>query len=117
MGEDTPWLAILLSKSFEAWIAIVVGILYVWYKSGATTRIGKAIEAGISGLISLSLGPDVILITGYPPTVVHFVIAVFGFLALDVCSSIVSDKTELARIGREFVRRWLGLGKDSGDKG
>lgn len=113
--SDDPynWLQLMTSKSPESWISIVGGTLYVWLKSGNATRLGRAIEAGISGLISISLGPDIIGVTGYPAALVYFVVAVFGFLVLDVSTSIVSDKEELKSILKSFINRWI-LGKGKG---
>lgn len=114
MSDDsTFWLQILAAKSFEAWLAILGGVAYVWYKSGALTRLGKAMEAGISGVMSMALGPDLIKASGYPPTLVHFLIAVGGFLVLDFGTSFFSDKAELTAIARDFIRKWLRIDKAS----
>lgn len=116
--SDDPynWFSIISSKSPESWLSIIGGTLYVWIKSGNASRLGQAVEAGISGLISISIGPDIVNVTGYPPALVYFVVAVFGFLVLDVTSSIVSDKEELKAMTKSFIRRKLGIGKSSGDK-
>lgn len=115
-NEPSTWVQLLAAKSPEAWISIITGAFYVWYRSGAVSRIGKAVEAGLSGLISVALGPDIVAVTGYPPVVVHFVVAVFGFLVLDVATSIFSDKTELVAMAKSFLRAWLKIDKDSGDR-
>lgn len=113
--SDDPynWLQIIASKSYESWISIIGGTLYVWHRSGNATRLGQAVEAGISGLISISLGPDIINVTGYPAALIYFVVAVFGFLVLDVLTSIVSDKDELKVMMKAFIDRWI-LGKGKG---
>ena len=114
--EPSIWAQILAAKSPEAWISIITGAFYVWYRSGTLSRIGKAVEAGISGLISIALGPDIVAVTGYPPVVVHFVVAVFGFLVLDIFTSVFSDKTELVSMTKSFLRTWLKIDKDSEDR-
>lgn len=114
--EPSIWAQILAAKTPEAWISIITGAFYVWYRSGAMSRVGKAVEAGISGLISVALGPDIVAVTGYPAVVVHFVVAVFGFLVLDVATSIFSDKTELVAMAKSFLRAWLKIDKDSEDR-
>ena len=114
--EPSIWAQILAAKSPEAWISIITGAFYVWYRSEAMSRVGKAVEAGISGLISVALGPDIVAVTGYPAVVVHFVVAVFGFLVLDVATSIFSDKTELVAMAKSFLRAWLKIDKDSEDR-
>lgn len=113
--EYSLWTELLLAKSPEAWLSIIGGSAYVFYRSGAMSHLAKAFEAGISGVISMALGPDIIAVTGYPPVLVYFTVSVFGFLVLDVASSIVSDKTELASIAKHFIRRRLGMRDDSGD--
>lgn len=117
MSDTAYWLKLILAKSPEAWFSIIGGSAYVWYRSGALSRFGRACEAGISGLISLALGPDISVVTGYPPVFVHFAIAVFGFLILDVFTSVISDKTELKNIVMAFIRKWVGVPKDPKDKG
>ena len=114
--EPSIWAQILAAKSPEAWISIITGAFYVWYRSGTLSRIGKAVEAGISGLISIALGPDIVAVTGYPPVVVHFVVAVFGFLVLDISTSVFSDKIELVSMTKSFLRTWLKIDKDSEDR-
>lgn len=113
--EPSLWFQLLSTKSPEAWIAVIVGSAYVFYRSGAGSKAGKAVEAGISGLISVALGPDIVAGTGYPPVVVHFTIAVLGFAALDLVTSIASDKKELGSMGKEFLRYWLGINKGDGN--
>lgn len=103
------WELLITAKPAEAWLAIMGGAAYVWHKSGNITRFGKSVEAGISGLISVGLGEDVIQVTGYPPAIVHFVIAVFSFAILDFSMSMFADKEELAVAMRAFLYRWLGI--------
>lgn len=99
----------LASKAPEAWIAILGGAAYVWHKSGKITRKERAIEAGIAAIISIALGEDVVVVTGYPPALVHFVIAVFSFAILDFTSSMFADKEELSAAIRAFFYKWLGI--------
>lgn len=103
------WELLFTAKSPESWLAIMGGTAYVWHKSGHITRFGKSIEAGISGLISISLGEDIIEVTGYPPALVHFVIAVFSFAVLDFSMSMFADKEELTAAMRAFFYKWLGI--------
>lgn len=113
--EPTIWVELLMAKTPEAWMSIFGGSAYVWYRSGALSQLARAVEAGISGIIAMAIGPDIIAVTGYPPVLVYFTVSVFGFLVLDVASSIVSDKTELAAIAKHFIRSKLGMRDDSGD--
>lgn len=100
------------SRSPSAWFAIITGVLYVWYKSGSQTRLGRAIEAGISGLVSLALAPEFSAMTGYPPVLVHFCLAAMGFLLLDFGTSLFSDKNGLKELAFAYVRKLLGLKSD-----
>lgn len=112
MGDDpTLFLALLTARSPEAWLAIVGGSFYIWYKTGTKSRFGRALEAGISGLMSLALGPEIIQITGWPVAIVHFLIAVLGFAILDTLTSFFSDKEALAEIIKEYLRKWLNIEK------
>lgn len=108
MSEQLPiWLQILAAKTPETWGAVLGGTIYVWYKSGAATRLGKAIEAIVSGIMSMSISPDMATYTDMPSPIVHFVVAVGGFLVLDVFVSILLDKSELTNIILAVIKRWL----------
>lgn len=102
---------ILFFKGTEVWLAIFGGSLYVWYKSGATTKVGKAVEAGISCIMAISLGPVLVEQSQYPSTLVHFSIAVVGFALLDLISSIVADRNEVKEILLQYARKILGVNK------
>lgn len=107
--QPHSWLLLIISKSPESWLSIIGGSIYVWIKSGNIKRIGRAMEAGLSGLISVALGPDIIAATSYPASFVYFTVAVLGFLVLDMSMSIIADKEELKIIIKGFVRKWLGI--------
>lgn len=114
MDTESFWSQLLSARTPESWLAILAGAVYVFYKSGANTRVGKAVEAGIAGVMSMAIGPDIVKLTGYPPALIHFLVAVGGFLVLDFGTSFLSDKTELAAIVRDTIRKWLGIGKRGG---
>lgn len=102
---------ILFFKGVDVWLAIFGGSLYVWYKSGAATKLGKAVEAGISCIMAVSLGPVLVEHSQYPSTLVHFSLAVVGFAVLDLVTSIVADRTELKEILLQWVSKLLGVTK------
>lgn len=114
-NETSLFLQFLAAKTPEAWIAIIIGSIYVFYRSGADSKAGRAVESGISGLISIAMGPDIVSATGYPPVFVHFTIAVLGFAALDLATSIISDKKELGNMFKSFLRHWFMMDKGNGD--
>lgn len=91
------------SKPVEAWVAIWAGALYVWYKSGAKSFLGRAIEAGISSLLSLAVTPDLTRMTGYSPVLIHLAVSSFGFLVLDVTTSILSDKEDIKALFTKLI--------------
>ena len=99
------------NKEANTWFAILAGSLYVWYKSGAATRIGKAVEAGISALMAIALGPQLTAKSSYPPEIIHFAIAVVGFTFLDVITSVFSDKAAFKDIILERIRQLVGVKK------
>ena len=107
--QPHSWLHLIISKSPESWLSIIGGSIYVWIRSGNIKLIGRSLEAGLSGLISVALGPDIISATGYPAPFVYFSIAVLGFLVLDTFMSILADKEELKTIAKGFIRKWLGV--------
>lgn len=98
-------------KEPNTWIAVLAGTLYVWYKSGAMTRLGRAIEAGISSLMAIALGPQLTAKSNYPPEIIHFAIAVVGFAFLDVITSVFSDKAAFKDIILEKIRQLVGIKK------
>ena len=117
MSDNSFFLQILATKTAESWLALLGGATYVWYKSGAGSRVGKAIEAGISTLISLALGPDISATTGYPPTFVYLAVSIFCFFILDVATSLASDKDEVLKMMKAFIHKWLGISKDNSTGG
>lgn len=102
---------IMRHKEANTWFAILAGSLYVWYKSGAMTRLGKAVEAGISALMAIALGPQLTAKSSYPPEIIHFAIAVVGFAFLDIITSVFSDKAAFKDIILERIRQLVGVKK------
>lgn len=116
ISDPTILFVIMSARTPEVWLAILGGTAYVWYKSGTTSRLGRALEAGISGLMSVALGPEVIRASDWPPALVHFLIAVVGFAILDALTSFFSDKDALTAMFKEFVKKWFNL-SDNDDRG
>lgn len=117
MFDSSFLIQIFASKTTESWLALLGGATYVWYKSGASSRFGKAIEAGISTLISLGIGPDISRTTNYPPTFVYLTVSIFCFFVLDVTTSLASDKDEVLKMVKAFIYRILNIHKDNGNGG
>lgn len=107
MESQNLLLQLLDQKAPEAWLSMLAGTIYVWIKSGNKTRVGKAIEVGLSGILAYSISPDIIDKTGYPETFVYFAVASFGFFVLDVFSSIMTDKDELKILILGLAKKWL----------
>lgn len=108
---------ILATKTTESWLALLGGATYVWYKSGTKSRMGRAMESGISTLISLAIGPDISRTTNYPPTFVYLTVSIFCFFVLDVTTSIASDKDEVLKMIKAFIYKFLNIHKDNGNGG
>ena len=107
MESQNLLLQLLDQKTPEAWLSMLAGTIYVWVKSGNKSRVGKAIEAGLAGILSYSISPDIIDKTEYPATFVYFAVASFGFFVLDVLSSIIADKDELKILILGLAKKWL----------
>lgn len=91
--------------------AIGAGCLYVWYRSGATTRVGKAFESGISCMMSIALSPEIAEFSGWPEVIVYFLVSFGGFLTLDLTTSLFADKEAIKDLIIEFTKKWLGSRK------
>ena len=98
---------LLEQKTPEAWLSMLAGTIYVWLKSGNETRIGKAIESGLAGILSYAISPDIIESYDYPASIVYFLVAAFGFFILDVVSSLIADKEGVKAIVKGFIYKWL----------
>lgn len=110
MADDPDlWRAISGARSSEVWIALTAGVLYVYRKSEHPSRLSRAGEAGISGMLAYSLGPEVAAATDISPALVVILLAAAGYLALDVVTSLIADRAALREI---LIRRLGGKGKD-----
>lgn len=96
------------ARSPEVWIALMAGILYVYRKSPHPSRVSRMIEAGISGMLGYSIGPDAAKWAGIHEAFSVLLVASLGYLALDVLSSIVSDRKVL----RDIIIKRLGGGSE-----
>lgn len=92
------------ARSPEVWIALGAGILYVYRKSPHPSRLSRVIEAGISGMIGYSIGPDAAQWAGINDAISVLLVASLGYLMLDVFNSIVSDR----KVIREIIVKRLG---------
>ncbi|WP_294932337.1 hypothetical protein [uncultured Paracoccus sp.] len=107
---DDPnlWRAIAGARSPEVWIALFAGTLYVYRKSPHPSRLTRGAEAGISGMIGYSVGPDAAAWAGVNEAFAVITLSSLGYLLLDVATSIVADRAVL----RDILIRRLGGGKN-----
>lgn len=109
MADDpNNWRALAGARSPEAWIALIAGVLYVYRKSQHPSRLTRMIEAGISGMIGYSVGPDAAAWAGVNDVIAVLLLSSIGYLGLDVLTSIIADRAVI----REILIRRLGGGKD-----
>lgn len=108
MADDPNlWRSILGARSPEVWIALIAGTLYVYRKSDHPSRISRVIEAGISGMIAYSFGPDAADWAGVSDALAVILLSSLGYLTLDVLTSIVADRAVI----RDILIKRLGGGK------
>ena len=84
-------------------MALIAGTLYVYRKS-PSSRMSRVIEAGISGMLGYSVGPDAAGWAGINEAVAVLLISSLGYLILDVLTSIVADRAVL----RDIIIKRLG---------
>lgn len=109
MSDDPNiWERIASGRTPEVWIAIIAGTLYVYRKSDNPNRITRVIEAGISGMLGYSVGPDAASWAGVNDAMAVVMISSLGYLLLDVLTSVVADRAVL----KEIIVRRLGGGKN-----
>lgn len=106
--DPNLWRLIAGARSPEVWIALMAGALYVYRKSPHPSRTSRVIEAGISGMIGYSIGPDAAVWAGVNDALAVILLSSLGYLGLDVLTSIVADRATL----REIIIRRLGGGKN-----
>ncbi|MGA0615962.1 hypothetical protein [Paracoccus sp. KR1-242] len=107
-GDPNLWRSIAGARSPEVWIALFAGVLYVYRKSPHQSRVSRVIEAGISGMIGYSIGPDAAAWAGANEAFAVILLSSLGYLGLDVLTSVVADRAVL----REIIIRRLGGGKN-----
>lgn len=90
-------------------MALAAGAVYVYRKSENPRHLMRALEAGASGLMGYSLGPDLAVWAGLNPAVSHILITTLGYLALDVLTAVVADR----QVFKDIIIRYLG-GKSNG---
>lgn len=105
MSDDPDfWKSLVNARSPEVWAAIGAGTLYVYRKSAHPSRVSRAIEAGISGMLAYSIGPDVAAWAGVNEAISVVLVSSLGYLTLDVLTSLVADR----KIVKEIVIKFLG---------
>lgn len=94
-------------KPVEFWVALASGMAWVARQSEAKGPIARMLEAGLSGGIGYALAPDLAQWAGRSETLTVFVVSAFAYLALDVFTSLFSDREALRAI---LIRRLGGRG-------
>lgn len=108
--SDNPdlWQTIANARSPEVWIALIAGTVYVYQKSPRPSRVARMVEAGISGMLGYSVGPEAAQWAGVNDALAVVLISSLGYLFLDVLTSVVADRAFL----RDFIIKRLGGGKN-----
>ena len=110
--NDNPhlWEVLGGARTPEVWIAILAGTLYVYRKSENPSRFTRVLEAGISGMLGYSVGPDAADWAGVNDAIAVLLSSSVGYLLLDVISSVVADRAVL----KEIIVKRLGGGDKNG---
>lgn len=102
---DPSWWGSLFShRPAEVWAALFGGSLFAFQKSGAASRAGRYIEAGISGLIGYSIGPDAARYANISPEISAFLLAAVGYALIDGVRAVVLDRSAI----KEMLLKLLG---------
>lgn len=107
--EPDIWQRVADARSPEVWIALIAGTLYVYRKSENPSQLTRVIEAGISGMLGYSVGPDAAAWAGVNDALAVVLISSLGYLILDVFTSVVADRSALKEI---IVKRLGGKGNE-----
>lgn len=95
-------------KSTEHWIALAAAMIFVAMQHKEKPWFSRAGIAGISGAFGYSLSPEVAQkVTFLGPLGWTIVVTAFGYAALDIALSLISDREAI----REIALRWLGGGR------
>lgn len=100
---------ILAHRPMEVWAALVGGCLYVWQKSESVSRVTRTVEAGVSGLMGYSIGPDASAWAGISPEISAFLLTAVGYMFLDGVRALIKDRAVL----RDMILKFLGGNKDA----
>lgn len=105
LPDDTSmWLFLFSHRSPEVWASLFGGVLFAYRKSGAATREGKMVEAGISGLIGYSMGVDAADYSRVSPEVATFLITAIGYVFVDGLRALAMDRAIL----KDMIMRLIG---------
>lgn len=92
-------------KSTEHWMALIAAMVFVAMQHKEKPWLARIVIAGVSGALGYSLSPEVAQkITMLGPLGWTIVVTAFGYAALDVILSLISDRDAI----RAAAMRWLG---------
>ena len=98
------WVSIFTHRPPQVWAALIGGMLFAFRKSGASTRAGRYIETGVSGLIGYSWGPDAATYADVSLEVATLLITAVGYAGLDMIRAVLLDGSAI----KSWVFRVLG---------
>lgn len=90
-----------LDKPIEFWIALLTGALIVVERHKEAPLLRRIIIAAISSGIGYSLAPEAAELTGRSEVLAVMILTAFGFLAMDVATSLIADREFLKEMIRE----------------
>lgn len=108
MGTPPPdpswWASLFSHRPAEVWAALFGGALFAFQKSGASSKAGRYIEAGISGLAGYSIGPDAAGYANISPEIAAFLLAAVGYALIDGVRALILDRSAI----KEMILKLLG---------
>ena len=98
----------LYDKGWEFWVAAISVSLYIYEKSAGKTFWARISFVIMSTSLGASLSPDLAEWSGRGETLSLVVIAAFGYILLDLITSLVADREWLKQLIKDFIQMRLG---------
>lgn len=100
----------IFGKPMEFWIALIGAVLYVASKDAEKSPVHKQLaKMAASGAFAYSLADELAPFTRGSESLAAILITVFGVLALNIATALISDRDLI----RSIVKARLGGGKDA----
>ena len=93
-----------MNKPVEYWVAMLVGVLWVFHRNNDKTIVARTFMAAISAGAAFSIAPEFSEWTGRSENMSVMILAAFGYFAFDLIAAIISDR----ELMKDYIRKMLG---------